>query len=219
MSRSTLRRIRRLRADAEPVIAELGRRTSDLMRSAPILAEDHLLRVIGVFRYGEPRIEEPLARAYGRALSKLRVDEQLLPNHLRGILEREPPAGDIKSKIAAGVRQTPDWLQHLCFTGVSMKLIGFEPTQVAQDLLKLQPTRSDRDCWPWLPQGILVPLRDLGEEVRQRARFFDALSVDELYTFLRIWNTPERERTRHERRLLGEMMDREPSKRVIDDHD
>jgi hypothetical protein len=215
MSRSTLRRIRRLSADAAPVIAELERRTSELIDSAPILAEDHLPRVIGVFRYGEPRIEEPLARAYGRALSKLGVDERLLPNHLRGILEREPPAGDIKSKIAAGVRQTPDWLQHLCFTALSMNLIGFEPTQLAEAVLKLQPTRSDRNCWPWLPQGILVPLPDLGEQ----ARFLDALSVDEVYTFLRIWNTPEHERTRHERRLLSEMMHREPSKRVTGDHD
>jgi hypothetical protein len=213
VSRSTLRRIRCLRADAEPVIAELERRTSDLMRSAPILAEDHLLKVIGVFRYGEPRIEEPLAHASGRALSKLGVDERSLPNHLRAILEREPPAGDIKSKIAAGVRQTPDWLQHLCFTALSMNFIGFKPTQLTEALDRLQPTRSDRYCWPLLPQGILEPVPDLGEQ----GRFLEGMPVDEIFTFLRIWNTPEHERTRHERRLLREMMHREPSERS-DDH-
>jgi hypothetical protein len=45
MSRSTLRRIRRLKADAAPIIAEWK-------KSLPSLAEDHLLRIIAVVQYG-----------------------------------------------------------------------------------------------------------------------------------------------------------------------
>jgi hypothetical protein len=56
-----LRRIRRLRADAAG-----DRRRRDWDDSLPFVAEDHLLRVIIVFRYGEPRIDEPLALAYRR---------------------------------------------------------------------------------------------------------------------------------------------------------
>src|ERR1700694_4905859 len=111
MSRSnTLRRIRRLRADAAPIIAELDRRKSDWAKSVPFFAENHLLRIIAVFQYGEPRIDEALALAYRRALSKLGGSDALALFHLREILEREPPAGDIKSKISTRVRQMPDWL-------------------------------------------------------------------------------------------------------------
>ena len=55
MSRSTLRRIRRLRAASAPVIAELHRRESKWEESLPSLAHDHLLSVIALFQYGEPR--------------------------------------------------------------------------------------------------------------------------------------------------------------------
>ena len=97
MSRCTLRRIRRLKATAAPIIAELDRRRREWKESWPSLAQDHLLRVIAVFQYGEPRIDEPLARECERALSKLDIDEQSLPDHLREIPEAEPPPGDIES--------------------------------------------------------------------------------------------------------------------------
>jgi hypothetical protein len=41
------------------------------MESLPSVAEEHLLRVILVWRAREPRIDEPLALAYRRALSKM----------------------------------------------------------------------------------------------------------------------------------------------------
>src|SRR5216684_8950921 len=107
MSRSTLRRIRRLGDAAKPVIAELDRRKKEFADSIPTLAEEHLLRVIIVFRYGEPRIEEPLALACERALSKLDRDKALSIGHWRRILEEEPPAGDIKVKISTWVGQMP----------------------------------------------------------------------------------------------------------------
>jgi len=52
MSRSTLRRIRRLRAASAPVI---HRRENKWEESLPSLAHDHLLSVIALFQYGEPR--------------------------------------------------------------------------------------------------------------------------------------------------------------------
>ena len=71
MSRSTLRRIRRLQADYAHIIAEYERRKNKWIRSIPSLAVDHLLRIIAVFQYGDPRIDKPLALANRRALSKL----------------------------------------------------------------------------------------------------------------------------------------------------
>src|SRR5436190_14066674 len=111
MSRS-LRTIRRLR-DA---VAKLDRNE----RGLPHLAEDHLLRVITVFRYGKPQIDEPLKLAYGRGLAQLAVmarpftgrrvapmTEATALEHLRRILESEQPADEFRSKLSTWVRQMP----------------------------------------------------------------------------------------------------------------
>jgi len=212
MSRSTLRRIRRLRDAAKPVIAELDRRKKAFVDSIPSLAEKHLLRVIIVFRYGEPRIEEPLALACERALSKLDRDEALSIAHLRRILEKEPPAGDIKVKISTWVAQMPDWLRYLCHVGFWMGILGLEAPPLSQDVLKLQYTKSDRNAWPFLPQEILEPRRDYGAQ----SRFIDQMSPEEQITFLKIFRKPEHEWARQECRFMREMFARERSIRLTD---
>jgi hypothetical protein len=212
MSRSTLRRIRRLRDAAKPVIAELDRRKKAFANSIPTQAEEHLLRVIIVFRYGEPRIDEPLALACERALSKLDRDEALSIEHWRRILEEEPPAGDIKVKISTWVGQMPDWLRYLCRTDLSMAVLGLEDPPLSQDLLKLQHTKSDGNAWPFLPQEILEPCRDDDEQ----SRFVDKMSPEEQRSFLRIVEKPEDEWTRQEHRFIREMFARERSMQVTD---
>jgi hypothetical protein len=223
MSRSTLRRIRRLRDRAAPLIAECDRRQKHWWEKiAPRLAEDHLIRAILVFRYGEPRIDEPLALACGRALSKLKSDggepleiptsralltplcgklerkHPLFLNYMDTISKSEPPAEDVKSKISTWVRQMPYWLYSFCRTALSMIVLGLDPPAPPdKDVLKLRPTKSDRDTWPWLPQGILEPRPDYG--------FIEEMSLEEAITILTIYEKPEEEWTRHERRFIEEM--------------
>jgi hypothetical protein len=233
-----LRQIKRLKAQAAPLIAERDRRQKHWLEEiAPRLAEDHLIRVILVFRDGEPRIDEPLALACERVLSKLKSDSSepleiptsralLLP--LCGGLERndplklkymdlisksEPPAEHVKSKIATWVRQMPHWLRHLCFTTLSMTLLGLAPPAPAdEDALKLQRMKSDWTHWPLLPQGILEPQPDYG-------RFVDQMSLKEAITYLTINEKPEKEWTRREHRFTEEMFARVWSMQRPDKHD
>jgi hypothetical protein len=146
MSGSKLRRIRRLKADYAPIIAEYERRKKEWIKSIPSSAVDHLLRIIAVFQYGDPRIDEPLARANLRALSKLGHVERVALDRIRRILEGEPPAGDIKSKISARVRQMPDWLLDLCDARLSMGVLGIEA-----------PPHSKRVERIWRREGLKVP--------------------------------------------------------------
>jgi hypothetical protein len=194
-----LRRIRRLKAYAAPLIAERNRREKYWKeKEAPRLAEDHLLRVILVFRYGEPRIDEPLALAYKRALLKWGVDEASSIKHLRGLLEKEPPASDIKSKISSWVEQMPDWLRRLCAADFSMRRLGLEPPKYkhAEDAFKLMPAESDWRAWPLLPKGVLEPCPEYGGV---------KMSPEEELSLARIWEKPENEWTRHERRFMREI--------------
>jgi hypothetical protein len=222
MSLSKLRQIRRLKTLAAPVIAERDRRVKEWMESLPSLAEKHLLRVILVFRYGEPRIDEPLALAYHRALSKANdppriVDplgkgnsspiESLALDHFRTILEREPPEEDIKQKISTWVKQMPDWLRHLCSTRSSMGLLKLESPPLGEDRRKFYRTKSDRRAWPMLPQGMLKPAPDYGNE---DYRIIEQMSAEEAMTFITIHEKPEEEWTRRERRFVDEVFARKP---------
>ena len=215
MSRSTLRRIRRLTNAAKPLIEERDRRQKAFEDSLPTLAEEHLLKVIIIFRYGEPRIEEPLALAYGRALSKLDRDEALSIGHFRRILENAPPAGDIKVKISTCVGQMPDWLRYLCDVDLSIRKLGLEAPPLSQDVLNLQHTKSDRNAWPFLPQEILEPCRDYGELFD----FMDKMSVEEERSFFNIHKKPEEEWTRQEWRFMRQMFARQLSTQVTDKND
>jgi len=213
MSRS-VRTNRRLR-DA---VAKLDRNERHLEIQLPHLAEDHLLRVITVFRYGEPRIDEPLALAYSRGLPQLAamarpytgrraapMTEATALEHLRRILEREQPADGIRSKLSTWVRQMPDWLRYLCRTGFSMRILGLETPPLSNEVLKLQWKKSDWYAWPQLPREMLEP--GSGEQ----CGFVDEMSWDELLAYQSIIEKPEEEWTRLEHRFVQAMFARYPS--------
>jgi hypothetical protein len=217
MSRAQLRQIRQLKARFEPLIAERDRRRKEREKSAPARAEAHLLKVILVFRHGQPRIDEPLALAYRRALKIVgppslnddegnpsNVMEILALDDFRRTLEREQPAGNMKQKISAWVNQMPDWLRHLCDTGMSMVRLNLKSQPLPEDIRKFRRTESDERAWPNLPQGMLQPPRAANEHFRVVGK----LSVEEAYSILRICEKPKREWTRRERRFNDELIAR-----------
>jgi hypothetical protein len=213
MSRAKLRQIRQLKARFEPLIAERDRRRKEREKSAPPRAEAHLLKVILVFRHGQPRIDEPLALAYRRALKIVGPpslnDDEGNPSYLmeilalddfRRTLEREQPAGNMKHKISAWVNQMPAWLRYLCDTGMSMVLLSLESHPLPEDIRKFRRTESDERAWPNLPQGMLQP--------RPAANVGKA-SAEEAWSALRIYEKPRREWTRRERRFIDELIARD----------
>jgi hypothetical protein len=157
------------------------------------LAEDHLLRVILVFRYGEPRIEEPLALAYRRALSKLEVNEVSSLNHMRRILEGEPPAGDIKSKISTSLRQMPYWLRYRCGADLSMQLLGLKIPPLPKEVNK----SAAREAW-------FKPRPDHDEPYR----FLKEPSMKELTRYFTIMEKPEDKRTLREHKFIEALVTR-----------
>jgi hypothetical protein len=198
MSRSTLRKVRRLKAAAAPVIAELERRKAAWEASKHLSAQNHLLRVIAVFFDGNARIDEPLKLAYDRALSQLGGTDSIALVKLRLRLEQEPPTGDIRSKISQRLREIPDWLHHLCWTLASTKTLGIDFHVPAG---RYKPTGLR--AWPFLPHGILIP-DDL-----EVPRFLQEMSLEEVVRYRDLLLKPEVDWTRHERRFVQEMFDRE----------
>jgi hypothetical protein len=149
-----------------------------------------------------------MARPYtGRRAAPM--TEAIALEHLARILERELPADGLRSKIYASVRQMPDWLRYLCVTNRSMKILGLEVLPLSNDVvLKLQhKKKSDVYAWPRLPQGMLEPQRDYGQEYR----IVEEMSWEELIAYKGIIEKPEDEWTRLEHRFVQEMDARFPS--------
>jgi hypothetical protein len=173
--------------------------------------------VILVFRHGQPRIDEPLALAYRRALKIVGPvslnDDEGNPSNLmeilalddfRRTLEREQPDGNMKQKISAWVNQMPAWLRHLCHTGISMVLLNLESQPLPEDICEFRRTESDERAWPNLPQGMLQPPPAANEYFR----FVGKPSAEEAWSALRIYEKPKREWTRRERRFIDELFAR-----------
>jgi hypothetical protein len=74
MSRALRQKLRRLKAEAAPVIAAREQYERGGDENLRVVAKRHLLRVIAVYRYGDPKIDEPLESAYERAMLKLGCD-------------------------------------------------------------------------------------------------------------------------------------------------
>jgi len=184
MYRSTLGRPS---SDVTRVIAEGDRSQKDGKNSLRALVEDHLLRVILVFRYGEPRIEEPLALACRRALSKLGLNRLTSLNHIRRVLKEEPPANDINAKISTSVRPMPYWLRHRGCVDLSMKLLGLEIPPLPKKSFKSAATKPDRDAWQLPHQSMFKPRSDYDEKYR----FVNRPSIKDLIRYLRILRKPD----------------------------
>jgi hypothetical protein len=132
---------------------------------------------------------------------------------MREILKREPPDGDIKSKLSTRVRQIPDWLRYFCSASISTNLLGIE-FHPPESVFELKHAKSDRSVWPYLPQGVLEPRGD--QIFREEYRFIDVMSLEEQISYLTIRRKPEQEWTRHEHRFIQEMQSRETSTRGLD---
>jgi hypothetical protein len=221
MGDSTLRRVRRLTAVAAPLIAELERRRNEWRRLVPEQARNHLLAIVAVFRYGEPRIDEPLVEAYNRAVSKLnneppgidhnrvtsKTDEAskkhfieiIAWGRLYEILLKETPAGNFESIISAELIKMPNWLLDFCLAKFSMQLLGIEhePSET------IEAVKADLDAWLFLPQG--VPQRCDNKTDQSDFR----MSLEESRRALEIASKPKEEWTRHERRFHREMTARQ----------
>jgi hypothetical protein len=220
-----LRKAYRLADEAAPVLAERARRRPQLAKlireyarkrtaeKAP-LAQQHLLRVIAVWRYGNPKINEPLKDAYERALSKHRSEsrlekyETLAPGSieremLRLVTERlknEHPDGNIDKRFSALIQEMPYWLYVLC--DVARSVAELQLPERPQVEFHFAVTNADKDAWPALPQGVLEP--------RAPQEQFDLngkpnMTIEEALEIIRITAKPENRWLRSERKFFREV--------------
>ena len=159
MTRANRRRLSRLEKLAEPIIAERKRSEAAIAEELRHAAREHAARLAAVILYGEPKIDEPLALAWSRALAHLKLadtHEKMLPLSLRLHILETQQGGSEEAKLAHVLASAPQWLLIFCAGYFDAEILEFDlpehpepPPEPGVDGLK------DMGAWPLLPTGTL----------------------------------------------------------------
>jgi hypothetical protein len=159
MTRANRRRLSRLEKLAEPVIVERKRREAEIVGKFRDAAGDHAVRLAVVILYGEPKIDEPLALAWSRALAHLELadtDEKMLRLLLHLQILKTQPGGSEDAKLAHVLASAPQWLLTFCAAHRDAEVLGFDlPKHPEPPPIPGADARKDMQAWPLLPTGTL----------------------------------------------------------------
>jgi hypothetical protein len=115
-------------------------------------------KVVTVILHGEPRLDEPLAIAWDRALSHLGLGgtrQILIPCYLIAVLAALP--GDTENaKIARVFSSAPSWLLHFCMASLDCFVLGIELSKSSEPAPECgRDGLRDMRSWPDLPKGTI----------------------------------------------------------------
>jgi hypothetical protein len=200
MNSTSKRRLDRLEQNA---IAEGPRREAWLQQAA----RDHATRLTILVLHGDPKIEEPLATAWDRALSNVGlagVPDKYLPDRLRDVVIGKLSEESETEKFAAVLCSAPAWLRCFCLASLDGHVLRFPlpkqaevPPECGRDGLR------DMKSWPDLPAGTIGAGRPI-----PKTSAFDALSTQELIDLIRLLESSEESWSRRDRRCHKEIMSR-----------
>lgn len=144
---------------------ERDERLKQVLQVAPTYARRHAAAVAAIVLSGRPRIDEPLERAWARALQHYGIDVNT--NQIaaaRRLLPIINGDGDESARFTEIFRTTPVWL--LQFTGMALdaRLLRFDLPDVSDTLGWGSTGCEDAQRWPLLPAGTIMagePIPDL----------------------------------------------------------
>jgi hypothetical protein len=111
--------------------------------------------------HGDPRIEEPLAIAWNRALDRLGLSKAFkvdLPYCLHSVVAAFPGDTEI-AKITRALSSAPSWLLAFCNASVDCFVLEIELPKSSEPAPEYgrDGLREAWHAWPDLPKGILFP--------------------------------------------------------------
>jgi hypothetical protein len=172
-------------------------------------ARFHAAAVAAIVLQGEPKIDEPLERAWLRALerygihvsdptsknSPANVGPQLLAKLLK-------PGADESDTFSEIFRDAPAWLLSFTFVRMDAKLLNFELPDVSDSV--------ESYLWPLLPTRIITagePVsRPLFERSKAQKDGLGRLSDDDLIFLLEMRKKPEDEWSLTQRRRYSQLV-------------
>jgi hypothetical protein len=215
MNQITNRRLCRVEKQAEPIIAERPRKEAADAARLRKAARDHATKVVTLILHGDPRIDEPLAVAWGRALGNLGLTDippAEIPIRLRARVLADLPGETENTKFTHVLSTAPQWLLAFCMCVIDAHYLGIglphEPGPTPEP--GMDGVRDSLDSWPDLPTGTLeaggpIPELDLSP-LDALPNPFDALSADEILDLSRLTESGEGNWSRRDRRRHREII-------------
>jgi hypothetical protein len=156
MDRRSRHRIGKCDELLSAALNERDERVKQLLRVWPTHARRHATAVAAIVLSGQPRVDEPLNRAWARALQHYGIDnndqvaasQRLLPIIKE---DRKGPA-----RFTEIFRTAPVWL--LQFTGMALdaRLLKFDLPEISDTLKWGSAGLEDARRWPLLPVGTIT---------------------------------------------------------------
>src|SRR5438552_4701334 len=205
MTRITNRRLSRLEKLVASVVAERKRREPEEMAWRRQAALDHATKLVTLILHGDPRIDEPLAIAWQRALTKLGlvgIHQVMLPYRLGDVVAALP--GDTESaKFANVLCSAPRWLRDFCDASLDCFVLGIELPKSSEPAPEYgrDGLRDSIDSWPDLPTGTIGVGRPIPKPNPMRV-----LSPEECIDLIAFLKSGEENWSRRDRHRYREIM-------------
>jgi hypothetical protein len=212
MNLTTRRRLSRLEKRVPSFVAERKRRESELMASLHQAVLYHATKLATLILHGDPKIDEPLAIAWERALDYLGLSgthlvlsgtpQELLYYRLRAALEDLPGDTEI-DKLAHIFRSAPSWLLDFCTGWLDCCLLGIEVPKSSEPAPEFgrDGLREANDSWPDLPKGTIGAGQPIPKSNPMRV-----LSPEEAIDLSRLLESGEENWSRRDRHRYSEIM-------------
>jgi hypothetical protein len=165
--------------------------------------------LVTLILHGEPRIDEPLAIAWGRARGHLGLSDtpQELFHYRRFRVVVAGPDGDAEiaeiAKFAHVFRSAPSWLLGFCNASVDCFVLGIELPKSSEPAPQYgrDGHREAWEAWPELPKGTVGAGCPIPKPNPRRR-----LSVEETIDLIGLLKSGEENWSRRERRRYSEII-------------
>jgi hypothetical protein len=227
-------------ADAKLVSAARAKReksqAEEFARLMPLIrryARLHATAVAAIIISGDPKIDEPLVRAWERTLAhyRLEIKDPTPNNYIKGpfpelrVAEKIYPAivedpdygrphsrwdpriahAPESARFTEIFRTAPVWLLQFTGIGLDASLLEFDLPDISAEAVWGTEGVKDSKRWPRLPLGTMAA----GDPVRTPAEEFESdLSPEEERFYQKMKEKPEEEWSRLERRRMLELIER-----------
>jgi hypothetical protein len=156
MDRRSRHRIGKCDELLSAALNERDERVKQLLRVWPTHARRHATAVAAIVLSGQPRVDEPLNRAWARALQHYGIDnnDQVAASQWLLPIIKEDRKGP--ARFTEIFRTAPVWL--LQFTGMALdaRLLKFDLPEISDTLKWGSAGLEDARRWPLLPVGTIT---------------------------------------------------------------
>jgi hypothetical protein len=165
MDRRSRHRIGKCEELLSAALKDRDEKLKQVLQVTPTYARCHATAVAAIVLSGRPRIDEPLKRAWARALQHYGIDVNTDPMAAaRRLLPIIKGDGNESARFTEIFRTAPVWL--LQFTGMALdaRLLKFDLPDISDTLAWGSAGYDDARRWPLLPAGTIMagePIRDL----------------------------------------------------------